>query len=118
MSVVVRIVINAVALLAVGYMLPGVAISGFGSALVAAIVLGLINVTLRPILLVLTIPINILTLGLFTFVVNAIMLMVVSRVVVGFSISGFGYGLLAAILLSIVSAILSSLTGTRSRRRR
>lgn len=118
MTIVVRIVINALALFFVAYLVPGVAISGFGSALVAAIVLGLVNATLRPILLILTIPINIMTLGLFTFVVNALMLMIVSKVVVGFAISGFWYGLLGAILLSIVSTILSGLAGVGDRRRR
>jgi len=112
-----RILINSVALLAVSYVLEGVEVTGFGSALVAAAVLGLVNVTLRPVLLLLTVPINIVTLGLFTFVVNAAMLMLVARVVAGFSINGFGSGLLATIMLSIVSSILSGLAGTGHRRR-
>ena len=112
-----RILINSVALLAVSYVLEGVEVTGFGSALVAAAVLGLVNATLRPVLLLLTVPINIVTLGLFTFVVNAAMLMLVARVVAGFSISGFGSGLLATIMLSIVSSLLSGLAGTGHRRR-
>lgn len=105
------------ALLAVSYLLPGVEVSGFGAALLAAIVLGVVNVTLRPILLLLTIPISILTLGLFTVVVNAAMLMLVSNIVAGFEVHGLGNGLLATILLSVVSAVLSGLTGTGRRRR-
>lgn len=115
MTILMRIVINAVALLAVSYFLPGVNVSGAESALVAALVLGLINVTLRPLLLLLTIPINLMTLGLFTFVVNAVMLLIVARVVTGFEIAGFGHALLGALLLSVVSAILNGLAGTRDR---
>jgi putative membrane protein len=118
LSVLVRVGINALALLAAARLLGGVEVQGFEAALVAALVLGLINVTLRPILAVLTIPINIMTLGLFTFVINALMLLIVARVVRGFEIAGFWQAVLAALLLSIVSSLLSGLTGTRSHRRR
>ncbi len=118
MSVLVRIGINALALLAAAYLVSGVTVQGFEAALVAALVLGVINVTLRPILLVLTIPVNLMTLGLFTFVINALMLLLVTRVVSGFDIAGFWPALLAALLLSIVSSLLSGVTGARSRRRR
>jgi len=114
----VRIGINALALLAAAYLVSGVTVQGFEAALVAALVLGVINVTLRPILLVLTIPVNLMTLGLFTFVINALMLLLVARVVSGFDIAGFWPALLAALLLSIVSSLLSGVTGARSRRRR
>jgi putative membrane protein len=118
LSVLVRVGINALALLAAARLLGGVEVQGFEAALVAALVLGLINVTLRPILAVLTIPINIMTLGLFTFVINALMLLIVARVVRGFEIAGFWQAVWAALLLSIVSSLLSGLTGTRSHRRR
>jgi len=117
-TILVRIVINAIALLAVSHLLDGVHISGFEAALVAALVLGVINVTLRPVLLFFTVPINLMTLGLFTFVVNALMLLVVSRVVSGFDILGFWHALLAVLLLSVVSSVLNGLAGTRERRRR
>lgn len=118
MSVLVRIGINALALLAAAYLIGGVHVQGFEAALVAALVLGLVNVTLRPVLIVLTIPVNIMTLGLFTFVINALMLLLVSRVVSGFEISGFWPALLTALFLSIVSSLLSGMTGARSHRRR
>lgn len=118
MTLLVRLVVNAVALLVVSYLLDGVVVTGFESALVAAVVLGLINATLRPVLLVLTIPINIMTLGLFTFVINAAVLLLVSRLVGGFQVTGFGVALLAALLLSVVSAVLNNLAGTNTRRRR
>jgi len=117
MGIAMRIAINAVALLVVSYALDGVHVTGFGAALIAALVLGVINVTLRPILLVLTIPVNVMTLGLFTFVVNAAMLSVVAKVVTGFEIRSFGYALLGALLLSVVSSVLNGLAGTRGRRR-
>ena len=85
--------------------------------MVAALVLGVVNVTIRPILLMLTIPVNVMTLGLFTFVVNAVMLWIVAKVVSGFDIFGFGQALLAALLLSVVSSVLNGLAGTRDRRR-
>jgi putative membrane protein len=117
MTILVRMAINAVALLVVSYTLDGVHVTGFGAAMVAALVLGVVNVTLRPILLVLTIPVNVMTLGLFTFVVNAVMLWIVAKVVSGFDIFGFGQALLAALLLSVVSSVLNGLAGTRDRRR-
>jgi putative membrane protein len=117
MTILVRIGINAVALLVVSYLMDGVNVTGAGSALVAALVLGLINVTLRPILMFLTIPVNLMTLGLFTFVINAVMLLIVARVVSGFAIAGFWQALMAALLLSVVSWLLSSIAGTRDRRR-
>ena len=117
MNWLVRLVINALALLGVSYLLDGVQVAGFESALIAALVLGIVNATLRPVLLFLTIPVNVMTLGLFTFVINASMLLLVSRLVGGFTVAGFGTALLAALLLSVVSAILNNLVGTKARRR-
>jgi putative membrane protein len=118
MTMIVRLAINAVALLAVAYLLDGVEVAGFGAALIAALLLAVVNVTLRPLLLLLTIPINLVTLGLFTFVINAAMLLLVANLVGGFSIAGFGSALMAALLLSVVSWALNGLAGTRRRRYR
>ena len=112
MTFIVRAIINAVALLVVAHFVVGVHVEGIEAALIAAVVLGLVNATVRRILVVLTIPINVLTLGLFTFVINALMLLLVSRVVTGFDVVGFGTAMLAAFLLSIVSGILNWLAGT------
>jgi len=90
------------------YLLPGVTLSGFGAALLAALVLGLLNVFIKPILLLLTLPINILTLGLFTLVINALVIMVVSAIVPGFHVSGFWYALLFSVVLSIVLWLINS----------
>ncbi|MCF8052803.1 MAG: phage holin family protein, partial [Desulfobacterales bacterium] len=87
--------------------------SGFGSAFFAAAILGILNAFFRPILILLTLPINILTLGLFTFVINAIMLMMVSGVITGFTVRGFGPALLGSLLISLVSWLLTSLISER-----
>jgi len=103
-----RWLINAVALYLTTLVVPGVKVPGFGAALVAALVLGVVNAVIRPVVLILTLPVNILTLGLFTFVVNACMLYIVSRVTL-LRLEGFWAALLGAIVLSIVSAILTHL---------
>lgn len=98
-----RWVINAIALLFVAYLVPGFFVESFYNALIAALVLGLVNALIRPILFVLTLPITILTLGLFTFVINAFMIWFVSTVVDGFDVAGFTTALLAAIILWMIS---------------
>ena len=102
-------VINALALFIVSKIIPGIVVSGFGAALLAAIVIGLVNTLLRPILLLLTLPVTILTLGLFTFVVNALLLLLAGSITPGFSVDGFGTAIVGSILLSIVSTLLHSL---------
>lgn len=101
--------INSVSLLIIAYLLKGFYVESFTAALVAALVLGVINTFIRPIFIVLTLPINILTLGLFTFVVNAFMLKIMSSLVGGIEIDGWGTAILAAILLAIISGLLNSL---------
>ena len=109
--------IHTVALLAVAYLLPGVAIASFASALVAALVLGLINAVIRPVLVLLTLPATILTLGLFIFVINGLLFWLVGSFVQGFVVAGFWWGVLGAIVYSIVSWLLASLLLTPGARR-
>lgn len=101
--------LNTVALLAVAYLMPSVQIQSFGTALVAALVLGLANAVVRPILVLLTLPVTILTLGLFLLVINGAVFLAVSRLVSGFEVAGWWAAILAAILYSIVSWFLSAL---------
>jgi putative membrane protein len=101
--------ISAVSLLIVAYIIPGIQVQGFGTALIAAIVIGLVNATLGFVLKILTLPLTLLTFGLFWFVINALMLQLASQFVPGFSISGFWVAFFGAIVLSIVSMILHSL---------
>ena len=91
------------AILLASYMLDGIHVSGFMSALWAAAILGILNAFFRPVALILTLPINILTLGLFTFVINAVMLKMASGVIDGFEVRGFWPALLGALIISLVS---------------
>ncbi len=108
-SLIARWVLNALALYIVARVLPGIHLSDFGSALIAALVIGLVNALIKPIFFLLTLPVTVLTLGLFTFVLNALMLMLASALTPGFKIDGFLTALLGSILLSIVTTILHSL---------
>jgi putative membrane protein len=101
--------ISTVSLLIVAYMIPGIQVSGVGTALIAAIVIGLINATLGLILKILTFPLTILTLALFWLVINALMLQLASSLVPGFYVAGFWSAFFGAIVLSIVSMVLYSL---------
>jgi putative membrane protein len=98
-----RWIINALALLLVANVVPGFGVETFYSALIAALVLGLVNALVRPLLFILTLPVTILTLGLFTFVINALMIWLVSTIVKGFNVEGFVPALLAALLLWVIS---------------
>jgi len=100
--------VSAVSLLIVAYIIPGFHVDGFKSALIAALVIGLVNGTIGFVLKILTFPLTILTLGIMWLVVNALMLMLVSQILSGFKVSGFWAAFFGAILLSIVNSILSS----------
>jgi putative membrane protein len=110
-----RWLILSVAIMVAAYLFPGIEVNGFGSALVAALVLGILNAFFRPILIILTLPINILTLGLFTFVINALLLMMTSGVIGGLVVAGFGSALLGSLIISVVSWLLSSFINDRGR---
>jgi len=101
--------INAVALVAVAYLLPGIEVSNFVTALIAALVLGLVNAVIRPILILLTLPVTLLTLGLFIFVINGLMFWLVGSFITGFVVSGLWWGIAGAVVYSILSWALSAL---------
>jgi putative membrane protein len=96
-------------ILVVSYLLPGVLLTGFVSALIVSLVLGLVNAFIKPFLVLITLPINILTLGLFTLVINALLIMLVSYLVPGFKVDGFWWALIFSVTLSITSWLLSLL---------
>jgi len=102
-------VVNTVALLAVAYLMPSVRVESFGTALIAAALLGLANAVIRPILILLTLPVTVLTLGLFIFVINGLIFLGVAQVVQGFQVLGFWHAVGASIVFSLVSWVLSSL---------
>jgi putative membrane protein len=106
MGILVNWVVYAIAIALSAYLIPGVALDGIGTALIVAVVLGLINAIIKPILVILTLPVNFLTLGLFTFVINALLIMLTSSLVAGFRVDGFWWALLFGLVLSIVSSVL------------
>jgi putative membrane protein len=109
MHFLIRLVVNAVALLVVAYFLPGVSVTGITGALIAAFVLGIVNAILRPILVILTLPIQIVTLGLFTLIINGLLFYWVGHMGIGLVVDGFWPAFWGAIVLGIVSWLLSSL---------
>jgi putative membrane protein len=104
-----RLLLNGVAVFLAAQLIPGIGIASPGAALVAGIVLGLVNAVIRPVLILLTLPFTLVTLGLFIFVVNAICLALAAWLVPGFTISGFGAALVGALVISIISWLLSAL---------
>jgi putative membrane protein len=107
MHFLIRLIVNALALMIVAYLLPDVHVTGFVGALVAAFVLGIVNAILRPILVILTLPIQIVTLGLFTLIINAALFYWVGHLNLGLVVDGFWPAFWGAIVLSIVSFVLS-----------
>ncbi|MCD4688820.1 MAG: phage holin family protein [Desulfuromonadaceae bacterium] len=105
----VRWLMLTVAIMAATYLLPGIEVNGVFSAFFAAAILGILNALLRPLLLLLTLPLNILSLGLFTFVINALMLMMASGVISGFHIAGFWSAIFGSLIIGVISWLLTSM---------
>ncbi len=102
-------IVNALALLVLPYVVPSVQVASFGTALMVALVLGLINAVLRPLLILLTLPVTLLTMGLFIFVINALLFQLAGNLVDGFSVGGFWPALFGSIVYSLISWALNSL---------
>ncbi len=103
--------INLVALVVAASVIPGIRIQSMGMGIAAAGILGVVNAVIRPVVLLFTLPINLLTLGLFTLVINAAMLKLVSDVVPGFVVESFGAAFLGALLISLISWVLNIFVG-------
>ncbi len=114
-GLIVRWLILTVAITIASYLIDGIRINGFFSAIFTAAILGILNVFFRPILLILTLPVNIMTLGLFTFVINAFMLMMVSGVIPGFEVRGFWPAIFGSLVISAVNWVLSSFINEKGR---
>jgi len=110
-----RWIVNAAALLLVAYLYPGVHVESFFAAAIAALVLGLVNAVVRPILVILTFPVTLLTLGLFLFVINALLFWLVAEVVQGFTVNGFVAALIGSILYSVITLITSWILFSRKK---
>lgn len=108
MKILLMWLLHATALLAVAHLGLGVQIAGFGTALLATLVIGLLNVSVRPVLVLLTLPVSVLTLGLFLFVINALLFWAVASVLKGFSVQGFGTALLGSLVYSALGLLIDS----------
>src|SRR5260221_11453478 len=111
-----RVLVNGAAVFLAANLGPGISVASPGAALVAGLILGIVNAIIRPLLFLLTLPFTILTLGLFIFVVNAICLALVAWLVPGFSLSGFGAAFIGAIVISLVSWLLHAVLPDRRTR--
>lgn len=109
-----RWIVNALILMLIPFIVPGVSVESFFTALVVAVVLALVNALIKPILLIFTLPINILTLGLFTLVINGLMFYLVSAIVKGFNITNFTAAFFAALVYSVISLFISYLDSPES----
>jgi putative membrane protein len=110
MKIIVRWMLLAAALLLVAHLYPGVTVASFGAALIAAFVLGLFNTLVRPLLVLLTLPVTLLTLGLFLFVINALMFWASATVLDGFSVTGFPAALIGSLLYSVCGMVIDVAT--------
>ena len=115
MGIFIRWLILTIAIIIASYLVDGIRVSGFFSALFAAAILGILNAFFRPILIILTLPLNLMTLGLFTFVINAILLMMASGVISGFEVHGFWSAVFGSLLISLVSWLLTSFINEHGR---
>lgn len=109
MRILIKWLVTTAAILISAYFLPGVSVRSIGAAFMTALVLGLINAIIRPVLLIFTFPLTILTLGLFIFVLNALLVLLTSAIVPGFHVQSFGWALLFSLVFSVVSFILHRL---------
>jgi putative membrane protein len=114
-GVLLRWLVLTVAVLVASWLLEGIRVTGFVPALLAAAVLGILNAFFRPLLILLTLPINILTLGLFTFLINALMLKIASEVIAGFEVRGFWTAVIGALIIGSVSWFLNGFVGGRGK---
>jgi len=104
MRILVKLLVNALIIFALAWVLPGVDITSYWTALIVAVILGVLNVFVKPLLIILTIPVTIITLGLFLFVINALIILMTDSLVDGFTVNGFWWALLFSILISIMNA--------------
>jgi len=116
MRFLIKLLLTALVVLGAGYLLPGVSVDDYVAALFAGIVIALLNAILKPILVVLTIPLTILTLGLFLLVINAALILLAAYLIDGFYVDGFWWALLFSIILSLAVSLIESLTGSKSKK--
>lgn len=109
MSLILKLLLNAFVVFLAAYLLPGVTVENFVTAIVVAVVLGILNTVVKPLLVLLTLPITIVTLGLFAIIINVLMVLLATAIVPGFAVAGFWWALGFSILVSIISSFLGSM---------
>jgi len=113
MNLILRILLSAIAVVVLSYVLPGVGVDSFITAIIVAIVLSILNFLVKPLLVILTLPVTIITLGLFLLIVNAIIILLADKLIGGFQVDGLWWALLFSLLLSFLQSILFSLLKDR-----
>ncbi len=111
MKLIIRVLVTSILVLLISHFMKGVHVAGFGTALIVAVVLGLLNIFIKPILVILTLPVTILTLGLFLLIINAILILVCTEIVGGFEVDSFWTALLFSIILSLTQSVMYKLFG-------
>lgn len=114
MQAIISLLLSTIAVIITSYILPGVHVQSFFTALVVAVLIGIVNAFILPFLLLITLPINILTLGLLTFVIIGFLVMAVSSIVPGFHVDGFFWALIFALVLTIINSFIHSIGGSSS----
>jgi putative membrane protein len=118
MNIIIRFLLNGLAVFLAAYLLPGVDLDGYGTALLVALILSIANIVVKPILIVLTIPITVLTLGLFLLVINALIILMVDYLVSDFAVDGFWWALLFSLILSVFNSLFDDLSKDKPEGRR
>lgn len=113
MSLVIRLVLSALGVLIAAYILPGVFVDGFFAAIVVSIILGILNWTVKPLLILFTLPLTFLTLGLFLLVINALIILLADAVVPGFTVDGFWWALLFSLVLTVLNSFFQDISGDK-----
>lgn len=113
LHIILQLVLGGIAVLITGYLLPGVRVEDFLTGIVIAALIALLNITIKPILIILTIPITVLTLGLFLLVINALLILIAAWIVPGFFVDGFWWALLFGLILALINSLLGVSLGGR-----
>ncbi|MEQ8715918.1 MAG: phage holin family protein [Cyclobacteriaceae bacterium] len=113
MSLVIRLVLSAVGVLIAAYIIPGVDVDGFFAAIVVSVILGILNWTVKPLLILFTLPLTFLTLGLFLLVINALIILLADAIVPGFQVDGFWWALLFSLVLTVLNSFFQDLSGEK-----
>ncbi|MEP1033176.1 phage holin family protein [Ekhidna sp.] len=110
MNILVKILLSSIAVIIASYLLPGVVVDGFFTAVIIAVLLSLLNVTVKPLLIILTIPLTVFTLGLFLLVINALIILMADAIIPGFEVHSFWWALIFSLVLSLINSLLSDLS--------